>query len=112
MSVAAPCPLASRPPALSITVTSLEQAVEEHPELVEPWLGRRLPVDEGKFAAANAAFWTGGAFIHVPKNTQLEKPIQVVYLIDEPGTAQYAHTQKLLVMFVSKGTIYVVDKSK
>ena len=76
----------------SVTVTSLEQAVEETPELVEPWLGQRLPVDEGKFAAANAAFWTGGAFIHVPKNTQLEKPIQVVYLIDEPGTAQYAHT--------------------
>jgi len=76
----------------SVTVTSLEQAVEEQPELVEPWLGRRLPVDEGKFAAANAAFWTGGAFVHVPKNTQLEKPIQVVYLIDEPGTAQYAHT--------------------
>jgi Fe-S cluster assembly protein SufD len=76
----------------SVIVKPLEQAVEEDRELVEPWLGRRLPVDEGKFAAANAAFWTGGAFIHVPKNTRLEKPIQVVYLIDEPGTAQYAHT--------------------
>jgi Fe-S cluster assembly protein SufD len=70
----------------------LERAVEEHPELVEPWLGRRLPPDEGKFAAAAAAFWTGGAFLHVPKNMRLEKPIQTVYLIDEPGTAQYAHT--------------------
>ncbi len=27
-----------------------------------------------------------------PRTSQLEKPIQVVYLIDEPGTAQYAHT--------------------
>ena len=44
----------------SITVAPLEQAAAEHPELVEPWLGKRLPVDEGKFAAANAAFWTGG----------------------------------------------------
>ena len=76
----------------SVTVTPLERAVEEHTELVEPWLGKRLPVDEGKFAAANAAFWTGGAFISVPKDTRLEKPIQIVYLIDEPGTAQYAHT--------------------
>ena len=48
--------------------------------------------DEGKFAAATAAFWTGGAFVYVPKSVQVEKPIQVVYLIDEPGTAQYAHT--------------------
>jgi FeS assembly protein SufD len=75
-----------------IVVTSLERAVEEHPELVEPLFGKRLPYDEGKFPAATAAFWTGGAFVHVPKNTRLEKPIQIVWLIDEPGTAQYAHT--------------------
>jgi Fe-S cluster assembly protein SufD len=75
-----------------ITVMPLEQAVEEHPDLVEPYFGKRLPADEGKFAAAAAAFWTGGAFVHVPKGVQLDKAIQVVWLIDEPGTAQYAHT--------------------
>ena len=48
--------------------------------------------DEGKFQAASAAFWTGGAFLYVPKNLKVELPIQVVYAIDEPGTAQYAHT--------------------
>ncbi len=53
---------------------------------------RRLSHDEGKFAAATAAFWTGGAFLHVPANVKVERPLQVVYLIDEPGTAQYAHT--------------------
>ena len=53
---------------------------------------RRLSHEEGKFAAASAAFWTGGVFIHVPKGLKLDKPIQSVYLIDEPGTAQYAHT--------------------
>jgi FeS assembly protein SufD len=70
----------------------LEQAVEEHPDLVEPYFGKRLPIDEGKFAAGTAALWTGGVFVHVPKNARIEKPIQVVWLIDEPGTAQYAHT--------------------
>jgi Fe-S cluster assembly protein SufD len=75
-----------------VTVMSLEQAVEEHPELVEWYFAKRLPYDEGKFPAATAAFWTGGVLIHVPKNVQVEKPIQVVWLIDEPGTAQYAHT--------------------
>jgi Fe-S cluster assembly protein SufD len=53
---------------------------------------RRLSHEEGKFQAANAAFWTGGVFIHVPRGLKLEKPIQSVYLIDEPGTAQYART--------------------
>ena len=77
---------------LRVMVTSLERAVEDHPDLVAPYFGRRLSHDEGKFAAANAAFWTGGVFIHVPKEVRLERPIQVVWLIDEPGTAQYART--------------------
>ena len=75
-----------------IVMMPLEQAVEEHPDLVEEYFAKRLPYDEGKFTAATAAFWTGGVFVHVPKNVQIEKPIQVVWLIDEPGTAQYAHT--------------------
>jgi Fe-S cluster assembly protein SufD len=75
-----------------VILTSLERAVEEHPELVEQWYMKRLSHDEGKFPAASAAFWTGGAFLHVPKNVQIENPFQVVYVIDEPGTAQYAHT--------------------
>jgi Fe-S cluster assembly protein SufD len=79
-----------------VIVTSLERAVEEHAELVEAWFAKRLPYDEGKLPAATAAFWTGGAFVHVPKEVRLERPIQVVWLIDEPGTVQYAHTLALV----------------
>ena len=75
-----------------VVVTSLDRAVEDRPELVRPWYMRRLSHAEGKFQAASAAFWTGGAFIHVPAGVRVERPVQVVYLIDEPGTAQYAHT--------------------
>ena len=75
-----------------VVLTSLERAVSEHPELVERWYMKRLSADDGKFAAATAAFWSGGAFLHVPKGVRVERPLQVVYLIDEPGTAQYAHT--------------------
>ena len=38
-----------------IIVMPLEQAVEEHPDLVEEWFAKRLPYDEGKFPAGNAA---------------------------------------------------------
>jgi Fe-S cluster assembly protein SufD len=75
-----------------ITLTSLEEAAEQHPELVEQWWGKRVNFEEGKFPAATGAFWTGGAFLHVPRGVKIEKPIQIVWLIDEPGTAQYAQT--------------------
>ena len=75
-----------------ITLTSLEEAAEQHPELVEQYWGKRNSADEGKFPAAAGAFWTGGAFLHVPRGVKIEKPIQIIWLIDEPGTAQYAQT--------------------
>jgi len=75
-----------------VMVMSLEQAFEEHPDLVERWYMKRLSENEGKFPAASAAFWTGGAFVYVPRDVVVDKPIQVVWLIDEAGTAQYAHT--------------------
>jgi Fe-S cluster assembly protein SufD len=75
-----------------VILMSLERAAEEHPDLVEQWYMKRLSEDEGKFPAASAALWSGGAFLSVPKNLKVDKPIQVVYVIDEPGTAQYAHT--------------------
>jgi Fe-S cluster assembly protein SufD len=75
-----------------VIVMPLEQAVVEHEALVREWYMRRLSEGEGKFPAATAAFWTGGVFIHVPANVRVEKPIQTVYAIDEPGTVQYAHT--------------------
>ena len=37
-------------------------------------------------------FWTGGVFVHVPRGEKIEKPIQIIWQIDEPGTAQYAQT--------------------
>jgi Fe-S cluster assembly protein SufD len=69
-----------------VTIMPLEQAVEEHESLVREHFAKRLPHDESKFAAGTAAFWTGGVFIHVPANVQIEEPIQVVWRIDEPGT--------------------------
>jgi len=75
-----------------VIVSSLEHAAEEHGDLVQQYFMKRLSHEEGKFPAASAAFWTGGAFVYVPRNVKLEKPLQVVWLIDEPGTAQYAHT--------------------
>src|SRR4051794_12546832 len=61
-------------------------------ELVEKYLSARLTVDRDKLEAAAAAFWSAGAFLYVPRNVVVEKPFQVVYAIEEPGTAQYGRT--------------------
>jgi Fe-S cluster assembly protein SufD len=75
-----------------VVLCSLEEAVRDHPELVREHFMRRLTHDRHKLEAAAAAFWTGGAFLHVPAGVVVERPFQVAYAIDEAGTAQYAHT--------------------
>jgi Fe-S cluster assembly scaffold protein SufB len=78
--------------AAGVVLSSLEDAVREHPDLVARHFMRRLTYDRHKLEAAAAAFWTGGAFLHVPPGLVVERPFQLAYVIDEPGTAQYAHT--------------------
>jgi Fe-S cluster assembly scaffold protein SufB len=75
-----------------VILCSLEDAFREHAALVEPWYSKRLTIDRHKLEAANAAFWTGGAFLHVPDGVVVEDPFEIVYAIDGPGVAQYART--------------------
>jgi Fe-S cluster assembly protein SufD len=82
-------------PALSargVILCSLEDAFREHPELVGPWYSKRLTLDRHKLEAANAALWTGGAFLYVPPGVVVEEPFEIVYSIDRPGVAQYGRT--------------------
>jgi Fe-S cluster assembly protein SufD len=78
--------------ARGVILCSLEDAFREHLDLVEPYYSRRLTIDRHKLEAANAAFWTGGAFLHVPPGVAVEDPFEIVYAIDRPGVAQYGRT--------------------
>lgn len=78
--------------AKGVILCSLEEAFLRHRELVAPWYSKRLPIDRHKLEAANAAFWTGGAFLHVPRGVVVEEPFEIVYAIDSPGVAQYGRT--------------------
>ncbi|MGH2879214.1 MAG: SufB/SufD family protein [Solirubrobacteraceae bacterium] len=75
-----------------VILCSLEQAAELHSELFAQWYSKRLTIDRHKLEAANAAFWTGGAFLYVPDDVVVESPFEIVYAISGPGVAQYGRT--------------------
>ncbi|HXB14466.1 MAG TPA: SufD family Fe-S cluster assembly protein [Solirubrobacteraceae bacterium] len=75
-----------------VILCSLEEAFERHGDLAERWYSKRLMIDRNKLEAANAAFWTGGAFLYVPQGVVVEDPFEIVYAIDRPGIAQYGRT--------------------
>jgi Fe-S cluster assembly protein SufD len=75
-----------------VILCSLEDASRAHEALFAQWYCKRLPIDRHKLEAANAAFWTGGAFLYVPDGLAVEHPFEIVYAISGPGVAQYART--------------------
>jgi Fe-S cluster assembly scaffold protein SufB len=75
-----------------VILCPLEDAFRDHEELVREWYSTRLTSDRNKLEAANAAFWTGGAFLYVPAGVVVEEPFEIVYAIAQAGVAQYART--------------------
>jgi Fe-S cluster assembly protein SufD len=70
----------------------LHTAVQTHPELVQKYFNSVVAVDENKFSALNAALWTSGTFVYVPRNVALDKPLQAVISQRAGKLAGYHHT--------------------
>ena len=68
------------------TVMALGVAAQQHPELVEPYLGTIVPADD-IFVAANDAGWACGAFVYVPRGVRVDAPILLNAVTAAPGTA-------------------------
>ncbi len=68
-------------------VMPLSQAVEQHGALVDRHLGTVVPVEGDPFVARNAAEWTGGAFVYVPRNRKLTAPVLLTALQTQADTA-------------------------
>lgn len=78
--------------AQGVIFTSLEQAVREHPGLVEKHLGSTISAEDGKYAAQNAAFWTGGTFLYVPANVKVALPLRSFRWLNGSGSALFGRT--------------------
>jgi Fe-S cluster assembly protein SufD len=73
--------------AQGVTLCSLEEAAVTHAALVERHLGSIVTGSE-KFAVENAAVWSGGVFLHVPRGVRVEQPLHAAFEIATTGAAQ------------------------
>ena len=69
-----------------------DTALREHEELFKEYFGTVIPVGDNKFAALNTAVWSGGSFIYVPKNVQVEIPLQAYFRINTENMGQFERT--------------------
>ncbi|HEU0015099.1 MAG TPA: hypothetical protein VFQ45_15525, partial [Longimicrobium sp.] len=93
--------------AQGVVFSSLESAARERPELVQKYLGTAVTPDDGKFAAMNAAMWSGGAFLYVPRDVRVEVPLRVYRWLTDEESAVFG---RLLVVAEQGAHVAVVDE--
>ena len=76
----------------NVIFTSIEDAIKKYPDLVKKYFGKIVSYTENKFAALNAAVFSGGSFIYVPKNTVLDRPLQSYFRINSKNMGQFERT--------------------
>ena len=77
---------------LGIIFCSMSEAVREHPELVQKYLGSVVPVRDNYFSALNSAVFTDGSFCYIPKGVKCPMELSTYFRINEAGTGQFERT--------------------
>ena len=77
---------------LGIIFCSFGEAVREHPELVRQYLGSVVPHSDNFFAALNAAVFSDGSFVYVPKGVRCPMELSTYFRINSADTGQFERT--------------------
>jgi Fe-S cluster assembly protein SufB len=75
-----------------IIFCSFGEAVRDHPELVEKYLGSVVPYSDNFFAALNSAVFSDGSFCYVPKGVRSPMELSTYFRINAADTGQFERT--------------------
>lgn len=93
-----------------LNVSSLREAFVNKREIVESYFNKISNSESDAFAALNTALWQDGVFIHVPENTNVEKPIFILHLNDANSEQVISHT-RILGVLEQGSQLSVIEKS-
>ena len=71
---------------------SFSEAVQNHPELIEKYLGTVVPTADNYFAALNSAVFTDGSFVYIPKGVRCPMELSTYFRINAAKTGQFERT--------------------
>ena len=77
---------------LGIIFCSMSEAIREHPELVEKYLGSVVPYTDNFFAALNSAVFSDGSFCYIPKGVRSPMELSTYFRINASETGQFERT--------------------
>lgn len=70
----------------------MDDAVQQHPDLVREYFMKCVPHSDHKFAALHGAVWSGGTFLYVPEGVHIKEPLQAYFRMNAKNMGQFEHT--------------------
>ena len=77
---------------LGIIFGSFSEAVQEHPELIQKYLGTVVPYTDNFFASLNSAVFTDGSFCYIPEGVRCPMELSTYFRINARNTGQFERT--------------------
>ncbi len=75
-----------------VVFLGMDDGLAKYPELVKEYFSKIVPLADNKLAALNSAVWSGGSFIYIPKNVEVELPLQAYFRINSENAGQFERT--------------------
>jgi Fe-S cluster assembly protein SufB len=77
---------------VGIIFCSMSEAVRNHPELVQKYLGSVVPIGDNFFAALNSAVFSDGSFVFIPRGVRCPMELSTYFRINAENTGQFERT--------------------
>ena len=71
---------------------SIGEAIKEHGDLVQQYLGTVVPYRDNFFAALNSAVFSDGSFVYIPKGVRCPMELSSYFRINARNTGQFERT--------------------
>ncbi len=88
-----------------VVFCSISEAIREHPELVQKYLGSVVPTGDNYFAALNSAVFSDGSFVYIPKGVKCPMDLSTYFRINNGESGQFERT--LIVAEESSSVTYL-----
>lgn len=75
-----------------VIYTSFDEALKEYPDLVKEYFTKAVPIIDHKYIALHYALFSGGSFVYIPKDAELDRPLQSYFRLNAKGAGQFEHT--------------------
>ena len=71
---------------------SISEAIKDHPELIERYLGTVVPSNDNFYSALNSAVFSDGSFVFIPRGVECPMELSTYFRINSGDTGQFERT--------------------